>query len=884
MRISFFFSLGLFILSTFSVFAAESVRVGVRNGVPQILADGQPLRARMFFGNPGTKPLIINAGEQRISFEFQPLESEPSQATVHFRLPQKPAVYYFDAFQLDQLREDGTVEKTVLGPDRFSNGLPDFEKNWQYWPTGTVNTCGSISVEPGTSTLRVQIQKPDNGVYPDFHFYHKPNIALDGTKKYRMSFWVKSEEPAELRIAFYRPGSRFTYLGGAGKDFFRSQIEMAGKAGAQFVSFSVGLPWAEPGKETDFDEVDAACQRVLAANPDALLIPRIPMDPPVWWIAANPNDVITWKGQPNEGRKVAAVSSAKYLAEASERLAALVRHLEAAFPGNMAGYHPCGQNTGEWFYQDSWGPALNGYAPADTAAFRTWLERRYQEDVVLQKKWGNPSVTLARAEVPAPELRLSKTGGVFRDIAVEKEQQAVLDFVEFQQEMMADTVTKFAAAVRKASNGKRLVVFFYGYGFEFGALQTGPATSGHYALRQVLECPDIDILCSPISYFDRKIGGSAPAMSAAESVALAGKLWLYEDDTRTHLTPKPFTFPGGIDGADTQEQTLQLLRRNTAQCAVRHFGTWWMDLGTAAWFDDPKLWDEMKKLETLDKMFLQDAEPFQPEVALFLDESSMLAVAAGGQMMSAPAVYQIREPLARMGTPYAQYLLDDFGKEHIKARLNVFASAWRLPKQQRELLRTQSQKNGMVNIWCYAPGFLDTEIGGAVQHIEELTGFKVKPLENVHAWAEPTENGKKRGLQNGYGIKQPLKPLFAVTDAQPEEVLAAYSDGSAAVVMRQNSNGSVSIFSGVPGVNTQLLRLAALKARVHLFTTRDCNVYANGTAVVVHAAEDGETIIRFNRRGTIIDLMNGTTLANGSSVILRLKTGETRIFKVTHEF
>jgi len=100
-----------------------------------------------------------------------------------------------------------------------------------------------------------------------------------------------------------------------------------------------------------------------------------------------------------------------------------------------------------------------------------------------------------------------------------------------------------------------LVVFFYGYVFEFGTIRLGPATCGHYALRQVLNCPDIDVLCSPISYFDRGIGGGAPSMTAAESVALAGKMWLVEDDTRTHLGTGDF--PGKFDGAATWPRPSQ---------------------------------------------------------------------------------------------------------------------------------------------------------------------------------------------------------------------------------------------------------------------------------------------------------------------------------------
>jgi beta-galactosidase len=45
-------------------------------------------------------------------------------------------------------------------------------------------------------------------------------------------------------------------------------------------------------------------------------------------------------------------------------------------------------------------------------------------------------------------------------------------------------------------------------------------------------------------------------------------------------------------------------------------------------------------------------------------------------------------------------------------------------------------------------------------------------------------------------------------------------------------------------VNPQeLLRLAARKAGVHLYTQTDCNVYANGPIVALHASHDGPIIV-----------------------------------------
>ena len=877
----------LFLSGPAMLTAAESVRVGIRDGVPQILVDGRPVRARMFFGNPGSRPIPLSTEWKTYSYEFIPTENEPKTATVHFRFDRMPLTARLDDILLEELNADGKAVRNVFGPCRFDGGMDDFKKDWTFWPTGETNTVGEISVEttdgnPSGPALVVRQKKPQAGSWPDFHIYHHPNLALDKSKRYRFSFRAVCDIDVGLRIAFYRPGTSFSYLGGADDDFFRNQVDMAVKSGARFVSFSIGMPWPKDGEQYDWTTVDAACRRVLDANPEALLIPRVPMDAPNWWLDKNPGLEIKWDREPSkdQGRRVASVTSSDYRREAAKHLDMLVRHLEETFGASMAGYHPCGQNTGEWFYQDTWGPALNGYAETDRKAWRTWLAGYYKTDEALRKAWKDDKATITGAEVPSPELRRSIAGGVFRDIAVDPRFQSVLDFVRHQQEAMIDTVLDFSKTVRQASTGKRMVVIFYGYVFEFAPVQTGPATSGHYALRKVLESPDIDILCSPISYFDRKRGGSGAAMTAAESVALADKMWLYEDDTRTHLTPKPFTFPGGPDGADTVDETRSHLLRNTGQCAIRNFGTWWMDLGAAGWFDDPRLWDEMKKLEKLDRLFLDRPTPYRPEVAAILDESSMLTVSPAGTVVTRPGVYMVREPLARMGAPYGQYLLDDYLAGKIEAKLNVFVAAWQLSSEQRKTLREKAQSGNAVNLWCYAPGFLDTEKGGSVETMRELTGLTLKRLDDgdtpVHAWAEPTEVGKKFGLETGFGIKSPVKPLFAVADAKPEEILATFSDGSAAVVMRGNT-----MFVGAPGLTSSLLRIAARKAKVHLYTETDCNVYANGSALVLHGAADGPVKLRFRKNCTVTDLLDGSAMGKGSTLELPLKLGETRIFRLT---
>jgi hypothetical protein len=849
-------------LGTATAVAVETVRVDASSGVPLILVDGKPVRARMFWGGPGTRPLPIAPKAQAVDFEFTPTHDEPSKATMHFRFGQKAGDVYLDDIRVVEV-ETG---REVIPQCTFEQGLESFNRHWTIFPPKAQNTVGTVQVEPGcgrdgSAGLHIKLTAPAAGQWPDFHIYHHANLALRKGQHYRVTFWIRATLARELTVAFYRPGDPFLMLGGLPSSF-GAQIKLAVEAGAQFISFPVGLPWPKPGQPVDWSAVDSQCQAVLDAHPKALLLPRLPMDPPAWWCKEHPDDVMVWD-KTRQGRTVAVVASPVYRREAAERLAALIAHLEEKFGAHTAGYHPCGQNTGEWFYEDTWDSALSGYAPADLQAWRTWLKARYRDDASLRAAWNDAHATLDSVAVPSPASRRATPAGIFRDPVAERSQ---IDFTEFQQQMMADCVCHFARTVRQATGGKKLVVFFYGYVFEFGAVRNGPATAGHYALRRALECPEIDVLCSPISYFDRALGQNGPSMTAAESVALAGKMWLYEDDTRTYISGQTTYSP-----VATLEGTQNVLLRNTGQCALRNFGTWWMDLGSAGWFNDPQLWVEMKRLAALDQPLLERPRPFRPEVAAVIDDPSMMRVAFGGQEVTRPGVYEVRQPLGRMGTPCGQYLLDDVVAGRVSAKMYVFLTAWTLTPGERQQLLTKTR--GSLRIWCYAPGYHDG-YRTSLEAMRELTGFQLKSVSGITAQAEPTETGTKLGLVAGFGVNKPIQPLFAAADAKPEETLARYADGSAAVALRKTADGW-SLFVGPPGLTSDLLRLAAKKAGVHLFTQADCNTYANGPYLVLHASQDGPMEIDTGKRGVIRDVLTGKVIGQGPKLSLTLKKGDT---------
>jgi hypothetical protein len=106
-----------------------------------------------------------------------------------------------------------------------------------------------------------------------------------------------------------------------------------------------------------------------------------------------------------------------------------------------------------------------------------------------------------------------------------------------------------------------------------------------------------------------------------------------------------------------------------------------------------------------------------------------------------------------------------------------------------------------------------------------------------------------------------------------------YADGSAAIAMRHTAEG-LSLFVGPPGLTSELLRLVARASGVHLFTEGDCNVYANGPYLVLHASQDGPLAVDTGTAGPVRDLLDGNLIGQGPQITLPIKKGETRILAV----
>lgn len=802
--------------------SGASFRVESSSGVPQLTRDGVPVRSRMFWGHT-----FYSAGSTELrpdwsvtSFEF-PAYEDCSVGALHLRFGEETGSVFFSRIDIEDL-----TTGNMLKSCRFDDG---FQAEWRFWSAG-IDRKPPLNFTTQSGILRIDMTTDPR--LRGFHMY-LPGLKFAKGHRYRVTIRGRADAPRPFRPTVHRQKDNHQLLGGL-PSALPDQVKLAAKSGVNIVSFKCTGIWVPPGGRPDYSELDRFCRQILEANPGAYLLPRIKLDPPAWWLRRNPDELMQF----DDGRCGASPSlaSRKYRKDAAEALRLLIDYCEKSFPDRMAGYHPAGGNTDEWFYVDTWKKPLNGYDPATLSAWRAWLKNKYRDDARLRKAWNDPTARLETASVPDRKTRRGTPG---RALRLPAEEGAALDFAFFQQDTVAETILALARTVREAAGPDRLCVFFYGYSFEFAAVPNGPAASGHYALRKILDSPDIDILAGPQSYQDRHLGGGGTTMGPAESVTLSGKLWFNEDDTSTHIAARTGNrAPGWKNGAHTQEESRLLLRRNLAIAAAHNYGTWWMDLGGTGWFNDRSLWKVMDEFRPIEEKLLRNPAPFRPEIALLTDERSMCHIAGEDASLTttAPLASQVRASLNRVGAPAGLYLLDDLLAERIAPKLNLFTSVYALDRITRTRLRKLAEKSGAV--WCWAPGCIDLDRGTfSIQAVRETTGFTVEELEAGTFQVISTEAGRRAGLPDQFGPDADQKPRLAVRPEKGDIVLATYRDGKPAVVLRPGT--APQLFCGTTELPPPLLRHMAELSGVQIFTDRPANVYANPHFRAVNAPEDG---------------------------------------------
>lgn len=830
-------------------------------GRPAIHVGGEPVVPMMFFGVPQFVPIkTVEVGPdwQEFYVTFVPNEDNVGMGGIQVRFGGgPPGTAWVDDCRVypGEYRDEPNANMVTLGG--FEGTDEDVARYWSLWTSPTDGADASLSVDSenpaeGQRCLRIDLRATGSNPM-HVHLIHTGMTYHQG-ETYTCSLRLRSSEVRTVEFFALRQGGSFQIYPERGAAPYGSQVALAASAGVHIHSFTVPMPWPRPGEEYDWTGVDVAIDTTLEHDPEALLLPRFGLEPPEWWYEEHPEARQVFSDGATEGCSMA---SEAWRTDAETHLRALARHCEQRYGDHMLGYHPCGQHTGEWFYHRSWERVLGDYSPAMLDGFRRYLAERYGD-----------AIDADTVTIPTEEEQLAASVGWFHDPAAEAR---VIDYLRYQQVAVVEALERFARAIKEETGGERLVTYFYGYTFELCGLPWGPAHSGHYALERLLRCPDVDILCSPISYQDRQLGGSGDFMTAVDSIAAAGKLWLVEDDTRTHLTP-----PGaGFEGGSTLRETQWIHARQFGHLLPRRLATWYMDLGATGWLNDPGIWSHIAGLREQYQRALQEEPSWSPEVAVIIDEDGALYGRADWGLHRS-LVYEMRMALARTGAPQRWHLLSDLVAGKVpKCRAYVMLNCFQLGLEERTAIARET--NGSAAIWFYGGGFLsegpaDLAAPGDLQMtMAEAIGLPITV-------AEPRKAGDPLPADPWFDGDPLLDPFWTVREDPGVEVLTRLADGTPGIAVATTGAG-LRVYITQLGCTAGDLRALFRRAGVHVYCESDDVILTDCRFLCLSASSPGEKTIYLQTPATVTDALTGEVVAaDSASFTLPMELGEARVF------
>ena len=419
------------------------------------------------------------------------------------------------------------------------------------------------------------------------------------------------------------------------------------------------------GSDPDYSVFDRDVEAILSNCPDAFIFPRVNVNPSEYYERENPDECCSC------GR--ICIASDKWASDVKAQLTGLVRHVESSpYAHRIAGYQIAGGNTEEWLPLEPQG--LSG--------------RRAYEKFAEYYPGKSPE------EDPAL-------------------------FHRFYSLITAELVCGLAAHVKALTRRRLVVGSFYGYTFE-----CPHPPFPHHALRQMLSSPDIDFICSPISYSNlRAPGRDHPYMVPFASVRHHGKLYFTENDTRTHLSRPVNSMPhynGPIWYGPDSETTEQIMLLHAAKDIVNAHGGWWFDMW-GGWYSHQPYMKLAEKLLATAKESLDLPCKSLAQIAVFADEEVLCR--ADSSANAGEVVFGIREAIGKLGAPVDYYLTGD-----MEAAVGYSAVI--------SLIPAESQNSKKLKDLCREKNIPLLEIRRENSGItpDELRAFARRA--NVHIWCE----------------------------------------------------------------------------------------------------------------------------------------------------
>jgi hypothetical protein len=684
-----------------------------------------------------------------------------------------------------------------------------------------------------------------------------PHITVNGTGHAPYFFFVNAETAPDGETV-------------------EAQIRQAAANGIHLFSGVMYLPLRNAYGDRSFGAIDALVQQILTADPEGYVLPRLQFFPTNYWARTHEDQMARYPGG-EEGD--VSLASTEFWADCVDALDALIAHFaDPSTPGGdrVLGFH---LDRGEWFTDASAGYDLS---LPNQIAFQNWLHAKYQALHALRAAWHDADLTWEDAAVPDWPGQTASVKKTDTQIYSTRREGRWPDYAQYASDLAAGIIAGLAEAVKTFSLGRMIVAASYGYTLEFA----GRNDSGHLALGKLLASPHLDIVAGPNSYAGRGAGSPAAFGAPLDSVALHGKLWLVEDDTKTFLaeaeTEDTYN-PKIVSGADTQA----IHQRHFGAALAHRAGVTWMDLWGQGWLNSPDIWRELGGLAMQAGRWekLVPNTPVTPDVAVLVDEASLCYLKNDANGLGTHLVSRTRDLLLRTGGSVGFYLQSDITRPNFPdAKLYLFLNALRITTEERQTIREKLQRPGKTLAWVFAPGFFD-ENGPSSEEVNEVVGMALRPQPwNSRGGSVATEikhpiTERIRGTKK-IGQEEILNPLYAVSDPQAIVVAEYVATGATSLATREHKGGWKSVFFGDPYLTTELLRGLYAYAGVALYDGQDDIVYAGGDgALTIHGLFTGQRTLTLPRKASVYDVFDNKIIAtNTRSFRAFVRARTTRLF------
>ncbi len=622
--------------------------------------------------------------------------------------------------------------------------------------------------------------------------------------------------------------------------------------------------WLEDNR-LDFSGIESRLKLLAETVPDSKLILRINMRSSAW-IRQNPAELqvsIDLAGNRHTAPPYNPFSfaSKKWRHDFYQVWSQLVQHFEKSeYTDRIIGYCPMVGDGGEWSY--GFRHNLSDYSEPQRLAFIEYAKAKYDNDLdKLNAAWKTDETSFESIQIPNYKRRLTGDIGIFFDPVISRK---IIDFNDHFSKTVSSMIMETAAITRKYAPGK-LNIFYYGYHFMPGD-QTGDLSgTGHRALSELLNCPDIDVIGGPQMYYNRNAGGAALAQTVPKSLEINGKYYLDEDDTRTFQVPiycPNIPAPYEKNLADS----VAVLLRDAGDALFKKNGILlWMEMGNK-WFDHP---DFIKLGKQFDRPEFRASA--QPEIAFIVSDKSYNHMAFTNALSGPLLARTMMHAVTRIGAPFDTILLSDFAKAPAY-KLYIFADCCIIDGPTRGAITGKLSREKATALWMYAPGIGDEQTL-SLQHTETLTGFSPSWITEKTTVSLPGDPPL---------LRAEIAPmLYLNTPSDANNILTLkQADGTSrqAAIMQQKKmpGGWTSIWTGSPVLTASHFRQAAATAEAHIFTDTNDQVLFNGNILLIHASSDGQRTVKLPGHFKVNEFLTGNPVAtDADNFPVELKKGET---------